>query len=305
MALTAPDIPRLDAIVLGRRSGKVREVYDLSDCFLIVSTDRISAFDVVMPTGIPDKGRVLNQMSAFWFNKLADVIQNHVLATDDLRIAERVGFDDPSLRGRSMLAKKADPLSIECVVRAYIAGSLLKEYRSAVPKSGIVTIHGNRLPSGLQSGAKLPEPIFTPATKAESGHDENISFVEAANRVGASIAEEARRHSLAVFARASAHSEDRGLILADTKFEFGICDSGLMWIDEALTPDSSRYWEADEPAGGGARPGFDKQFVRDWLEATTWDKQPPAPPLPDGVIAKTRQKYLTAYERITRMSLET
>lgn len=280
------------------RRGKVREVYDLGDSLLIVATDRISAFDVVMANGIPDKGRILNQMSAFWFERLADVCPNHVLSTDDAQIARRIGFDDPALLGRTTLAKKAKPLSIECVARGYLAGSLYKEYRAAGGR-----IHGLELPEGLLESGALPAPIFTPATKAQEGHDENISFEEAANRVGRETAETVREWTLELFRRASEHAADQGLILADTKFEFGETDDGLIWIDEALTPDSSRFWEASLYKPGGPQPSYDKQFVRDYLESIAWDKRPPGPTLPPEVVEKTREKYREAYERITGRAL--
>ena len=298
-ALLTIDDPHLDKIAQGRRSGKVREVYDLGDCLLIVSSDRLSAFDVVMPNGIPDKGRILNQMSAFWFGRLGGLVRNHVITTDDAEIAGRIGFDSFGLRGRSTLAIKAEPLTIECVVRGYLAGSFTKEFLAATPRDGSVELHGIRLPSDLIDGAQLPEPIFTPATKAESGHDENISFAQAADRVGRELATQARDTSLEIYKRARDHAAGAGLILADTKFEFGLVDGGLVWIDEALTPDSSRYWEASTYMPGGSQLSFDKQFVRDWLETTGWDKTPPGPLIPADVVARTREKYVQAFERVT------
>ena len=281
------------------RRGKVREVYDLGENLLIVSSDRISAFDVIMANGIPDKGRVLNQMSAFWFDRLNDVCPNHIISVDDQVIADALGNTFDSLKGRSVLARKAKPLTIECVARGYIAGSLFKEYR----KSG-GNIHGLDLPDGLLDGSKLNEPIFTPATKAEEGHDENISFAEAADRVGTEVANQVRDWTLTLYAQARDYAAEKGLILADTKFEFGLTDDGIIWIDEALSPDSSRYWEASGYAPGGAQPSFDKQYVRDYLETLNWNKQPPGPELPPDVVQNTRLKYLEAFERITGKPLD-
>lgn len=281
------------------RTGKVRDVYDLGDALLIVATDRISAFDVVMPNGIPDKGRILNQMSTFWFEKLADVCPNHVLSTDDADLSARVpGFSEPFM-GRSTLGRKAKPLPIECVARGFIAGSLFKEYRR---EGG--SVHDLNLPEALVESQALPEPIFTPATKAEEGHDENLSWREAVDLVGKETAETVRDWTLTLFERAQRHAAARGLILADTKFEFGETADGLIWIDEALTPDSSRYWEASQYTAGGPQPSYDKQFVRDFLESLNWDKRPPAPALPDEVVRKTREKYVEAYERITARRFE-
>lgn len=281
------------------RRGKVREVYDLGDSLLIVATDRISAFDVVMANGIPDKGRILNQMSAFWFDRLGDVCPHHVLSTEDEAIARRIGLDDPALHGRSTLARKARPLTIECVARGYLAGSLYKEYRAAGGR-----VHGLDLPDGIVESGALAEPIFTPATKAQEGHDENISFDEAADRVGRETAETVRDWTLELFRRASEHAASRGLILADTKFEFGETDDGLLWIDEALTPDSSRFWDVATFRPGGPQPSYDKQFVRDYLETLEWDKRPPGPTLPPEVVLQTREKYREAYERITGRTFE-
>jgi phosphoribosylaminoimidazole-succinocarboxamide synthase len=276
------------------KRGKVRDVYDLGDSVLIVATDRISAFDVVMANGIPDKGRVLNQMSAYWFRELASVCPNHVISTEDEEIFTRFGSREEEWRGRMTLGKKTRPLAIECVARAYITGSLLKEYRTSGPD-----VHGLGLPTGLVESSKLPQPIFTPATKAEAGHDENISFAEAAAIVGREIADQAREWTVKLFAEASRTAARAGLILADTKFEFGIGDDGLIWIDEALTPDSSRYWEVAAYQEGVVQPSYDKQFVRDYLEGIGWSKTPPGPTLPEEVVSKTRSKYMEAYERIT------
>jgi len=281
------------------RRGKVREVYDLGDKLLIVATDRISAFDVVMEQGIPDKGRILTQMSAWWFNHLGALARHHIISTDDAEIASVLGFEDPSLRGRCTLAVKAKPLTIECVARGFIAGSLFKEYRDSTDGR----VRDMALPSGLMDGSRLPEVLFTPATKAEEGHDENISFAESCDLVGREIAEEARDLTLRLYSEAAKHAESEGIILADTKFEFGLTDDGLIWIDEALTPDSSRYWEASAWQPGGPQPSFDKQPLRDWLDSQVWNKQPPPPALSAESVAATRDRYLNALIRITGQGL--
>ncbi len=285
------------------RTGKVREVYDLGDELLIVATDRISAFDVVMPNGIPDKGRVLNQMSAFWFDLLADVCPNHMISVADSEIEARCNRCHPELFGRSMVSRKASPLPIECVARGYISGSLFKEYQGISQATGEIRINGLTLPSGLKDSDRLPEPIFTPATKALEGHDENISFEQAADLVGRETAEFVRSKTLEIFERASAYAASRGLILADTKFEFGETADGIIWIDEALTPDSSRYWEAEAYQPGHSQPSYDKQFVRDYLESIRWDKVPPGPRLPEDIVSSTRVKYLECYKLITGSDL--
>lgn len=294
-ALLSTAIPKLPA----PRCGKVRDVYDLGDALLIVATDRISAFDVVMPNGIPDKGRILNQMSAFWFAYLAEVCPNHVLATGDEAIAERVPVFTEELKGRTLLAKKAKPLPIECVARGYIAGSLYKEYK----KEG-GGVHDLGLRDGLLESEEFSEPIFTPATKAQSGHDENLSYRQAVDIVGKETAETVRLWTLELYTRAFALAEQKGLLLADTKFEFGETEDGLILIDEVLTPDSSRYWEAKLYQPGGPQPSYDKQFVRDYLESLSWDKTPPAPELPPDVVERTRAKYIEAFERITGRGFE-
>jgi len=281
------------------RRGKVREVYDLGDELLIVATDRISAFDVIMANGIPGKGVILNRMSEFWFEKFAGVCPNHIISADDGEVAKRVPGSHPELAGRSVIAKKAKPLTIECVARGYIAGSLFKEYRS---QGGAV--HGLGLPEGLLDGSQLPEPIFTPATKAEEGHDENLSFRQAADIVGRETAEKVRDWTLEIYSLASEHAATAGIILADTKFEFGETADGLLWIDEALTPDSSRFWDAATYKPGQAQPSYDKQFVRDYLETLNWDKRPPGPTLPAEIIERTREKYLEAYARLTGKPLQ-
>jgi phosphoribosylaminoimidazole-succinocarboxamide synthase len=279
-----------------RGRGKVRDIYEVGGQLLIVATDRLSAFDVVLPTPIPDKGCVLTQLSLFWFEKLADIVPHHVIASKDFS-GELTPFA-ASLKGRSMLVRKTEPLPIECVVRGYISGSGWKDYQ----KTG--RICGIPLPSGLRESDRLPEPIFTPSTKATRGHDENISFEEAVSLVSRRQAERLRDTSLALYRRAAEHAAERGIIIADTKFEFGLLDNMLIWIDEALTPDSSRFWPAQEYAPGKAQPSFDKQYVRDYLERIGWNKQPPAPALPPDVVAGTREKYLEAYQRITGHPLD-
>jgi phosphoribosylaminoimidazole-succinocarboxamide synthase len=273
------------------RRGKVRDVYDLGDRLLLVSTDRLSAFDWVLPTGIPDKGRVLTQISAFWFDRLG--VPNHLITTDVERMDLPPAIDRRMLAGRTTLCRKSEVVPIECVVRGYLAGSGWSEYR----KSG--TVCGIALPAGLTENARLPEPIFTPSTKASAGHDENISFDQMVESVGRGLAEELRRRSIDIFKRGADYALQRGIIIADTKFEFGLIHDELILIDEALTPDSSRFWPADQYAPGRGQPSFDKQFVRDWLSATTWDKNSPPPALPDDVVTKTREKYVEAYERLT------
>lgn len=280
------------------RIGKVREVIDLGDELLIVATDRISAFDVVMANGIPDKGRILNQMSAFWFDKFADIVPNHVISTDDTVIQSRCKAPQPELAGRATLARKAVPLTIECVARGYITGSLYKEYRREGGK-----VHGLDLPEGLVDSSRLPEPIFTPATKNNVGHDENISFATAADMVGREVAEFVRDKTLEIYRQAHDYCAGKGIILADTKFEFGLTDDGVIWIDEVLTPDSSRFWDARLYEPGKSQPSYDKQFVRDYLETLEWDKRPPGPTLPPEIVEKTRAKYLEAARVITGLEL--
>ena len=285
--------------------GKVRDIYDLGGKLLIVATDRLSAFDVVLPTPIPDKGRVLTQLSLFWFELLRDVIPNHVLSATEFPAPFDAYHDD--LAGRSMVVRKTQPLPIECVVRGYLSGSGWKDYRATG------TICGVNIPAGLRESDKLPEPIFTPATKATSGHDENISFEQASALVGKELAARVRDVSLEIYRRAAAFAEPRGILLADTKFEFGLLDSAsatrgtagqLMWIDEALTPDSSRFWPAAEYKPGRPQPSFDKQFVRDYLERIQWPKTPPGPELPSDVVAATRAKYREAYRILAGRELE-
>jgi len=276
--------------------GKVRDIYDLGDKLLIVATDRLSAFDVVLPTPIPDKGRVLTQLSLFWFNLLKDVVPNHVLSATDFPAPFDSHKDD--LAGRSMVVRKAQPLPIECVVRGYVSGSGWKDYCATGKICGIA------LPAGLHESDRLPQPIFTPATKAAVGHDENVSFEQAASLVGKELAERVRAISLEIYRRASAYAEPRGILLADTKFEFGLVYNDLMWIDEALTPDSSRFWPAAQYKPGGPQPSFDKQFVRDYLERIQWSKTPPGPELPPEVVAATRVKYREAYRILAGRELD-
>ncbi len=278
-----------------RGRGKVRDIYDLGDRLLIVATDRLSAFDVVLPTPIPDKGRVLTQLSAFWFEKLHNIVPHHVLTTTEF--AGELTPHADTLRGRAMLVRKTEPLPIECVVRGYLSGSGWKEYKASGRVCGIP------LPVGLRESDELPEPIFTPATKAQTGHDENISFAETAERVGDGLALRLREVSLEIYRQAAAYAAARGIIIADTKFEFGLAGDELIWIDEALTPDSSRFWPADQYEPGKGQPSFDKQFVRDYLERIGWSKQPPAPALPADVVAATSQKYREAYRRLTGQEL--
>jgi phosphoribosylaminoimidazole-succinocarboxamide synthase len=281
------------------RRGKVRDVYDLGDQLLIVATDRISAFDCIMPNGIPEKGKILTALSLFWFEKFKADFENHLIASD-------VGLYPGSLRpfadwiaGRSMLVKKADVVLIECVARGYLAGSGWKEYQRTQ------TVCGIKLPTGLRQCDKLPEPIFTPATKEESGHDINISYGEAARRVGEPLAAALRAKTLALYRQAADYAASRGIIIADTKFEFGRYDGRLILVDEVLTPDSSRFWPAEQYEPGHDQPSFDKQFVRNWLEHQPWDKTPPAPALPGDVVEGTRQRYLEAYRRITGKAFAT
>jgi len=293
----------LDGLTLYRR-GKVRDVYDVDDCLLIVATDRISAFDFVLASGIPDKGKVLTQMSAFWFEHLADVVPNHFVSTnpDDYPAAAR--RHAAALRGRSMLVRKTEPLPIECVARGYLAGSGWKEYRETGRVCGV------SLPAGLRESDRLPAPIFTPATKAESGHDVNISEAEAGRIVGADRVRRLRDLTLELYSRGAAHAERLGIIVADTKFEFGLlpgaagAEPSLLLIDEALTPDSSRFWPRKEFEPGRPQPSFDKQFVRDYLEHIGWNKQPPVPALPDDVVSRTREKYLEAYRLLSGRHLQ-
>jgi phosphoribosylaminoimidazole-succinocarboxamide synthase len=273
--------------------GKVRDIYDLEDRLLIVATDRISAFDVVMPNPIPDKGKVLTQLSKFWFNLTEEIVPNHVISTEADDFPKECQPYQGILRGRSMLVTKADPLPVECVVRGYLSGSGWEEYK----KTGEVC--GIPLPRGLLESAKLEEPIFTPATKAEMGlHDENITLEKMEKIVGRERAKRLKSFSLTIYKKARDFAEQRGILIADTKMEFGIKDGKLLLIDELLTPDSSRFWPKDDYRPGGSQKSFDKQFLRDYLLSLKWDKSPPAPELPKEIIQKTREKYLEAYERL-------
>jgi phosphoribosylaminoimidazole-succinocarboxamide synthase len=276
--------------------GKVRDIYDLGDRLLLVATDRLSAFDVVMPTPIPDKGRVLTQLSLFWFDLLKDVIPNHVLSATEFPTPFDQYKDD--LAGRSMVVKKTTPLPVECVARGYLSGSGWKDYKATGRICGIP------LPPGLRESDRLPEVIFTPATKAATGHDENISFERATEIIGKDLAGKVRDITIEIYRRAAAYAEPRGILLADTKFEFGLRNGELIWIDEALTPDSSRFWPAAEYRPGGPQPSFDKQFVRDYLERIQWPKTPPGPALPPDVVAATRAKYREAYRLLVGRELD-
>jgi len=285
---------RLGSLPLTAR-GKVRDIYSLNeDELLFVATDRISAFDHVLGSGIPDKGRILTQLSLFWFDFLNDIVKNHVITAESAKFPSVLAPYLDQLEGRSMIVRRAKMFPVECVVRAYLSGSGWKDYQATGAVCGIA------LPPGLQESDRLPEPIFTPAAKINTGgHDENISFGDVISTVGEDNANELRRLTLAIFEKASKHAESRGLILADTKFEFGVIDGEIVLADEVLTPDSSRYWPAESYAPGGPQPSFDKQYVRDYLESIRWNKQAPAPSLPQDVIAKTREKYLEAFRLIS------
>lgn len=305
MSLAAPVLHTTLASRRPDRQGKVRDIFDFGDTLLFIATDRISAFDYVLGSGIPDKGKVLTQISAFWFGHTADIVENHLLTTDVSRVTTLSTADLQWLAGRSMLVRKTEPLAIECIARGYLSGSGWKDYQA----TGVVC--GISLPGGLQESSQLPSPIFTPATKATSGHDINISEREAATIVGDAVLERARELTLALYRRGASHAEQRGIIVADTKFEFGLMPPDgrpdyerLILIDEALTPDSSRFWPADQYTPGGPQPSFDKQFVRDYLERIKWNKQPPVPSLPDDVIIGTRDKYVEAFHRLTGRELQ-
>jgi len=287
------------------RQGKVRDLYDFGDCLLLVATDRISAFDYVLGSGIPDKGKILTQISAFWFDRTRPIVANHLLSTDPTTYPPQAQPAVDTLRGRSMLVKKTEPLPIECVARGYLSGSGWKDYVATGQVCGL------RLPAGLRESDRLPEPIFTPSTKAQSGHDMNIAEADAAKLIGPRLFARARDLTLRLYAEGSAHAEACGIIVADTKFEFGLLppnggpeEDRLILIDEVLTPDSSRFWPRDDYKPGGAQPSFDKQFVRDYLERIRWNKQPPVPSLPADVVENTRGKYLEAYRRLTGRELE-
>jgi phosphoribosylaminoimidazole-succinocarboxamide synthase len=290
LTLELPGIKKL-------KSGKVREIFDLGSRLLFVATDRISAFDCVMPNGIPRKGDVLTQISYFWFAQTERLVANHLASKAGDPLPAELQKFSALLDRRSMVVQKAKPLAIECVVRGYLSGSGWKDYQ----KTGSVC--GIKLPPDLRDSSRLPEPVFTPATKAETGHDENISFPQACEITGRDIAEKARDLSLKIYSFAAEYALQRGLIIADTKFEFGLIDGKLVLIDEVLTPDSSRFWPADKYEAGRGQPSFDKQYVRDYLETLSWNKQPPAPALPPDVVARTTAKYLDAYKRLTGRTL--
>jgi phosphoribosylaminoimidazole-succinocarboxamide synthase len=287
--LDLPGIPK-------RASGKVREIFDLGEHLLLVASDRISAFDCILPNAIPRKGEVLTQLSAFWFQRF-DFLPNQIVATDFDDFPEALKPHEAALRGRSMVVRKAQPLPVECVVRGYLAGSGWKEYTANRSICGIP------LPANLQQAEKLPETLFTPSTKASSGHDENISWEECCRLLGDSVARAVREHAIRLYEEGRTYAAERGIVIADTKFEFGILDGEILLIDECLTPDSSRFWPASDYRLGCSPPSFDKQFVRDYLETLSWDKTPPAPPLPEEVVSATSRKYQEAYERLTGRSL--
>jgi len=294
MQLLDCDLPGIRKV----RSGKVREIFDLGDSLLFVATDRISAFDCILPNAIPHKGEVLSQLSTFWFNRF-DFVRNHVIATDFDQFPPELQPFRQQLSGRSMIVRKAEPLPVECVARGYLAGSGWKEYQ----ENG--TICGHRLPAGLRQADRLPETLFTPSTKAESGHDMNISWDECVKIVGEKIATTVRDYTIRLYEAGRDFAAERGIIVADTKFEFGLLDGEVILIDECLTPDSSRFWPAAGYAVGMSPPSFDKQFVRDYLETLDWDKNPPAPELPAEIVERTSEKYQEAYERLTGSPLPT
>ena len=305
MSLASPILQTTLADRRPDRQGKVRDIYDFGSRLVIVASDRISAFDYVLGSGIPDKGKVLTQISAFWFNRTQSIVSNHLLSVDPAVYPLPAQASGDLLRGRSMLVTRTEPLPIECVARGYLAGSGWKDYRATGEVCGV------RLPAGLQESDRLPQPIFTPATKAQSGHDINISESDAANLIGRRLLDRVRDLTLRMYAEGAAHAESRGIIVADTKLEFGLLpDDGrpveerVILIDEVLTPDSSRFWPRDGYQPGGAQPSFDKQFVRDYLERIRWNKQPPVPSLPDEVVARTRDKYVEAFRRLTGRELE-
>lgn len=291
--LLETNLPGIDPVA----RGKVRDVYRFDDSLLIVATDRISAFDYILPTGIPDKGRVLTQLSIFWFDFLKDLTPTHILTSRVEDYPAPLRAFGKQLEGRSMLVRRAEMIQVECVARGYLSGSGWKEYQSAG------TVCGIKLPAGLKESDRLPEPIFTPAIKAQTGHDENISFARTTEMIGTDLAGRLRDLTLGIYRRASDYAATRGILLADTKFEFGFVNGSLVLADEVLTPDSSRFWPAETYKPGGAQPSYDKQYVRDYLESIRWAKQPPAPPLPDEVARKTSEKYKDAYRVLTGKNL--
>jgi phosphoribosylaminoimidazole-succinocarboxamide synthase len=291
--LTQTDLPGVPL----RARGKVRDIYEVGDHLLLVTTDRISAFDYILPTGIPRKGEVLNRISLFWFDFLRDTVDNHLITADVAEYPAELQPFAEQLRGRSVLVRKAEMIQIECVARGYLSGSGWKEYQANGSVCGIA------LPAGLVESDRLPEPIFTPATKADTGHDINISFAQAASVIGDELAARLRDLTLGIYSKAAAYADTRGILIADTKFEFGFIDGKLVLADEVLTPDSSRFWPKDQYKPGGAQPSYDKQFVRDHLEAIRWNKQPPAPVLPEEVARKTSEKYQEAFRLLTGRSL--
>jgi len=298
LPLASPTLQTTLGVRRPDRQGKVRDIYEFGDRLIIVATDRISAFDYVLGSGIPDKGRILTQISSFWFERTRPIVANHVLSIDPHDYPEPARLAADVLDGRSMLVTRTEPLPIECVARGYLSGSGWKDYQATGEVCGI------HLPAGLRESDRLPQPIFTPATKAQSGHDVNISEQDAAALVGGDVLERVRDLTLRLYAEGSAHAESCGIIVADTKFEFGLLPDGqLLLIDEALTPDSSRFWPRDTYTPGGPQPSFDKQFVRDYLEQIRWNKQPPVPSLPDEVVVRTREKYVEAFHRLTGREL--
>ena len=296
--------PVLSTTLNGRRpdrQGKVRDIYEFGDRLLIVATDRISAFDYILGSGIPDRGKVLTQISAFWFDRTRSIVGNHLLSTDPAAYPAETGAMAYQLAGRSMLVRRTDPLPIECVARGYLSGSGWKDYQATGEVCGV------RLPKGLRESDRLSEPLFTPATKAQSGHDINIGESQAAELVGTDLLTRVKELTLGLYSEAARHAESCGIIIADTKFEFGLLDTDpgrVILIDEAVTPDSSRFWPQDRYRPGGPQPSFDKQFVRDYLESIGWNKQPPVPLLPDDIVQKTREKYVEAFRRLTGRELE-
>ena len=286
---TALELPAIKKF----KSGKVRDIFEVGDELLIVASDRISAFDVIMDDPIPDKGKILTAISLFWFDHIADIVKNHLISADVDQFPEQLKQYRDQLEGRSMLVTRADVVPIECVVRGYLAGSGWREYQQSR------TVCGHSLPEGLQQADKLPEPIFTPATKAESGHDENISVDRMKNLIGSELADKMIDASKNIYTKCSEYATLRGLILADTKFEFGTVDGELILIDEVLTPDSSRFWPVESYKPGSSPPSYDKQFLRDYLDGLDWPKSPPPPPLPEEIINKTREKYVEAYKKLT------